>query len=76
MPRKMSQKDMVLDHLKSGQPITQWDAIQMFRATRLGAIIYDLKKDGWDISTEMVYDKRTGKNYAKYQLVAKASIWA
>ena len=76
MTRKRSQKDMVLDHLKSGQAITPLEALQWFGAFRLSAIIYDLKKDGWDISTEMVNDKRTGKSYAKYQLIAKASIWA
>ena len=74
--KKPSQKDQVLDHLKSGRAITPLEALQWFGAFRLSAILYDLKKDGWDISTEMVTDPRTGKSFAKYQLIAKASIWA
>ena len=74
--KKPSQKDQVLDHLKSGRAITPLEALQWFGAFRLSAIIYDLKKDGWDISTEMVTDPRTGKSFAKYQLIAKASFWA
>ena len=50
----MSQLEEVLAYLKLGNSITSMEAIQMFGTTRLGAIIFDLKKKGWDINSVLV----------------------
>lgn len=43
-------------------------ALKMFGCFRLGARIYDLKKDGHDIETRMV--SRKGKRFAEYRIRA------
>ena len=65
----MSQKDEVLNHLKKGLPITSWEAIHKFRATRLSAIIYDLRKSGLTIITQNLINEKTGKRFASYTLI-------
>lgn len=35
---------LVLDHLQKKKTITSWEAIELFGATRLSAIIYNLRK--------------------------------
>jgi hypothetical protein len=68
---KTSQKDMILEYLQLGNPITPLEALRHFGCFRLGARIADIKKDGHTIRTEMVTDKRTGKRYASYSLIEK-----
>lgn len=68
---KASQKDMILEYLQLGNPITPLEALRHFGCFRLGARIADIKKDGHVIRTEMVTDKRTGKRYASYSLIEK-----
>lgn len=46
---KMTQEKAVLQHLKENGSITSWDAITLFGATRLSAIIYLLRKQGYNI---------------------------
>tara|TARA_R110002012_G_scaffold246586_1_gene422170 strand:+ start:192 stop:398 length:207 start_codon:yes stop_codon:yes gene_type:complete len=57
----------VLSHLKEKNNITSWEAIELFRATRLSAIIYSLKKQGHIIQTEIVNSK--GTRFAKYNYI-------
>lgn len=66
---KASQKEMILEYLQLGNPITPLEALRHFGCFRLGARIADIKKDGHVIRTEMVTDKRTGKRYASYSLI-------
>lgn len=54
----------VLAHLQNHKTITSWQAIALYRATRLSAIIFILKERGHSISTEMVYEKKS--RYAVY----------
>jgi hypothetical protein len=61
----MSKTDAVLMHLKK-RPITSWEAITSYRATRLADIIFRLRCRGFNISTEMV-DGGDVK-YARYRL--------
>ena len=61
-----SQKSLVLNHLKNDNGITPLEAVNKFGAFRLSAIIFDLKKDGYDIDTEII--KNGGKHYANYKL--------
>lgn len=52
MSRRTSQKNRVLQYLKAHGSITSMDAINCFGATRLSAVIFDLRRDGWNIETE------------------------
>ena len=68
---KMTQEKAVLLHLKRYGSITSWDAIQEYGATRLSAIIYNLRHDGWDIeTTDLTVKNRYGNSttVAKYIL--------
>lgn len=46
-----TKKQKIKEHLELGNGITQKDAIELFNAYRLSAIIFDLKKDGMKIET-------------------------
>jgi hypothetical protein len=65
--RKESQAQKVLEHLQKGWSITPLDALYMFGAFRLSAIVYDLKKQGHDIKTDIV--EKDGKHFASYSLI-------
>lgn len=68
MGRFDSQRARICAYLKEGKSITPIEALNMFGAFRLSAIIYVLKYDyGMPIETEMVYEEG-GKRYAKYYL--------
>ena len=60
---------MVANHLVSKKSITSWKAIELYQATRLANIIFNLKQQGWDISTTMRYEAN-GTRYAIYHLVS------
>ena len=52
----LSQEKLVLQHLEDYGSITSMDAIKLFGATRLSAIIYNLRhNEGYDIVTD--YEK-------------------
>ena len=63
----MSKTDAVLEHLKK-RPITSWEAITKYRATRLADIIFRLRGRGFNISTEMVDGE---VKFARYYLKAQ-----
>ena len=54
---KLSQTGEVLEYLQKHTTITSLQAIQMFGATRLSAIIYDLRAAGHQIETTSVTAK-------------------
>lgn len=61
----------ILKHLKVNGSITSLDAIRLYGATRLSAIIFNLRKKGYDIQTQTEVTKdRYGHscNYARYIL--------
>ena len=63
-----SQRKSVQDWLLAGKSITPIEALDMFGAFRLSAIIFVLKNDyDMDIVTEMIYED-DGRRYAKYYL--------
>jgi hypothetical protein len=69
--RSESQQRMVARHLQEGKSITPLEALTMYGAFRLSAIIFDLKnEEGMDIRTDMVTDDE-GRRYAKYTLNQK-----
>ena len=51
--RKISQDKLIINYLKSGESLTPLDALKMFNCFRLGARIFDLKKNGHDIITKI-----------------------
>lgn len=51
MNKKLSQYDKVLQWLKKYGTITQLEAFEKFACFRLSAIIYLLRKEGYDIET-------------------------
>ena len=59
----------VLNHLQSQGSITSWDAIQLYKATRLSAIIFNLRKDGFNIRSENVSED--GMNFSRYHYEGK-----
>ena len=46
-----SQTHAVIEHLKTKGNITSMDAIELYGATRLSAIIYNLRERGYNIIT-------------------------
>lgn len=68
MERKESQRRSIQTWLFNGHSLTPIEALNMFGAFRLSAVIYVLKNDyDMPIETEMVYEEG-GKRYAKYYL--------
>lgn len=61
-----SQCDDILRHLRSGRSITPLEALEKYGCFRLGGRIYDLKRQGHNIVTEMV--TKNGKRFASYRL--------
>jgi hypothetical protein len=68
MARK-TQKQKVLDYLRSHSYITSLVAFGVFKITRLSAVIYDLKAAGYKIDAEPAVDAAGGR-YTRYSLVA------
>ena len=66
---KSSQKSLIKHYLQSGHDITPLEALNMFGCMRLSAVIFDLKKEGYNIITKTVKNKGSGKSYASYRMV-------
>jgi hypothetical protein len=62
----MKKIDAVYIHLKRHKHITSWEAINLYRATRLADIVYKLKNQGFNIETVMVQNENT--RFARYFL--------
>lgn len=68
----MTQNERVLKYMRDFGSITQLEAMQDLGCMRLGARVYDLKRDGYAIKKEMETSKnRYGEDtsYARYRLV-------
>lgn len=68
----MTQREKVLKHLKKHKKISPMDAFTKYHITRLAAVIFDLRDDGYEIETDMVNKKNEeGEQvrYAVYRLV-------
>jgi hypothetical protein len=73
MERFDSQRARIGEYLKSGKSITPLEALNLFGAFRLSAVIYILKNNyGMDITTEIV--REDGKRYAKYSLKSNEEV--
>ena len=50
-----NQRFRIFRHLRKYGSITSWEAIKEYGVTRLSAVIYDLRKQGWNIPDEWEY---------------------
>lgn len=65
---RITKSSQVLEHLQTNGTITSWEAINLFGATRLSAIIYNLRKH-YDIqSADEDFTDRNGNRcvFTKY----------
>jgi hypothetical protein len=62
----MTKIDAVYLHLKKHRHITSWEAINLYKATRLADIIFKLKGQGFKIDTILVENGNT--RFARYFL--------
>ena len=62
----MSQNNQILEYLKSGKKLTPLTALKKFGCFRLGARIFDLKRQGHNIDTQ--FKTKKGKTFAEYSL--------
>lgn len=62
----MTKIDSVYLHLKKHKTITSWEAIRLYRATRLADIVYKLKNQGFNIETQMIESENS--RFARYYL--------
>jgi hypothetical protein len=58
---------MILADLKKGVKVTPLNALSDYGCFRLGARIHDLKRQGYNIKSEMVTNVQ-GKRFARYSL--------
>lgn len=66
----MTQYDRILKHLQS-KPITSMEAFDRYGITRLSAIIFNLRADGYEITSKMKKTKNCyGENchFSEYRL--------
>lgn len=63
---KKSQKQMCLEYLEKYGSITPLEALSAFNSFRLAALICELRKDGYIITTKLNDD---GKKFAIYTLL-------
>ena len=71
--KKVTQKELVLRHLQDYGSISSWEGFTDYGITRLSAIIYNLRSDGVQISSETITTTNRYGNpthYSKYILVA------
>lgn len=66
-----TQNDMILRHLRAFGSISPREALELYGCMRLGARIYDLKRQGFDIRAvrETARNRRGDKvTYARYYM--------
>lgn len=61
-----SQNQIIKDHLLTGQPITSWQAIELYRIATLPTRINQLARKGLDIQRKRV--NKDGKHWNVYWL--------
>lgn len=70
--RANTKSSKVLEHLKKYGSITSWEAIEKYGATRLSAIIYNLRDDGYEIISERIpFTDRFGDSHSFNRYILK-----
>ncbi len=67
-PKVGTQTDRILTWLRMGHSLTPLEALDRFQCMRLAAVVFSLKKLGWQIRTIMINNDATGKRYARYTM--------
>lgn len=63
-----TQKQEILNYLLSKGSINQWKAFSLFRISRLSAIIWQLKQEGFKIKTIRYSGFKPKSYYVEYML--------
>lgn len=63
---KTTHKQQVLNALKAGELLTPLEVLRRYGCLRLGAVIYDLRQEGYTIKTHSLCEN--GKYFAGYTL--------
>ncbi len=64
----------VLNHLKNYGSISQREAVEYYNLYRLSSVIYELRKRGYEIKSELVpFKSKYGiiSNFANYHLIGE-----
>ena len=69
MKKVKTQAEQIQKHLESGKKLTAAQAYEKYGCLRLASRIFNLKKTGLPIITEMV--TKNGSTFASYQIVKK-----
>ena len=69
-----TQNEQIREYLEAGNTLTPLEALNLFGCFRLATRIFELKKQGLNILTDIVEDASTGKRYAKYCLNQESSV--
>lgn len=65
----MTQTEQIRAHLESGQSITPLQALSEYGCLRLGARIYELRREGMAIARDLVtHPRNPKKHFARYRL--------
>lgn len=64
--KRRPQNDRIIDYLATGRPLTPIVALRRFGTFRLGARVYELKRQGHPITSRLV--KRGDTHVAEYRL--------
>ena len=71
----MSQKDVLLKALQSGQSLTTLEALQRYGVMALSQRMTELQRAGYPVKSEMI-DLPTGKRVARYSWIGQAELFA
>lgn len=62
-----TQEEQVLEYMRKHGSMTSMDAFRTYQITRLAAVVFNMKRDGYDIET--VYEtSQYGTRYGRYVL--------
>lgn len=64
----LAQREKIKDFLIKHKQINTWEAIRQFGITRLGAHIYELRKQGMSINGKRKHNSNTGTWYVEYYI--------
>lgn len=64
----MTQAQLILAHLQSGKSISPLEALKHYGIMRLGARIWELKRDGHPIKSRIVTNRKRTAHFAEYRL--------
>ena len=65
--RVITQIGQIKEHLLAGNSLTPIEALNMFGAFRLSAVVFKLKEQGLNIKTDIISEDN--KRFAKYSII-------